>query len=114
MLLRVSLYEGAAGEGFYRPGTWSAHAYSELIAERLGRGIIAFTAALGAGVAALAVVIGYPIALVVQSFPRRLKQLALGVVRHAGHLHALNSGAPLRIHRSDGAAIAQQCYPPGR
>ncbi len=80
LLLRVSFYESAAGEGLYRPDTWSARAYSDLLGERFGRGIIAFTIALGVGVASLSVLIGYPLALFIHSLPRRAKTLALGIV----------------------------------
>jgi hypothetical protein len=61
LLLRVSLYESSdGGTGFYRPGTWTLRAYGELLGEPFGRGTIAFTVALGAAVAALSVLIGYP------------------------------------------------------
>jgi ABC-type spermidine/putrescine transport system permease subunit I len=80
LLIRVSLFESPAGDGFYHPGTWSTRAYSELLGERFGRGIIAFTIALGVGVASLAVAIGYPLAMVIQSLPRRMKLIALGIV----------------------------------
>lgn len=81
LLLRVSFFESPeAGVGFYRPNTWSTHAYVELLGERFGRGIIAFTIALGIGVAALSLLIGYPLALFIQSLPRRAKALALGIV----------------------------------
>jgi ABC-type spermidine/putrescine transport system permease subunit I len=81
LLLRVSLHESSAGgAGFYQPGTWSAGAYAELLGEPFGRGIIAFTVGLGAAVAALSVLLGYPLALFIHSLPRRAKALALGVV----------------------------------
>ncbi len=81
LLLRVSFFESAdGGTGFYRPETWSSHAYGELLGERFGRGIVAFTVALGCAVAALSVLIGYPLALFIHSLPRRAKVLALGVV----------------------------------
>ncbi len=81
LLVRVSLYESAdGGTGFYRPGTWSAGAYVELLGERFGRGVIAFTVFLGVAVAALSVLIGYPLALFIHSLPRRAKALALGAV----------------------------------
>lgn len=81
LLLRVSFFESPeAGVGFYRPGTWSTHAYIELLGERFGRGIITFTIALGVSVAALSLLIGYPLALFIHSLPRRAKVLALGVV----------------------------------
>jgi ABC-type spermidine/putrescine transport system permease subunit I len=81
LLLRVSFTESAVGgAGFYQPGTWSVHAYAELLGERFGRGIVWFTVLLGVGVAALSVLIGYPLALVIHALPRRAKVLALGVV----------------------------------
>jgi ABC-type spermidine/putrescine transport system permease subunit I len=81
LLVRVSLFESAAGgEGFYRAGTWSADAYAELLGERFGRHILAFTVTLGVAVAVLSVLIGYPLALFIHSLPRRAKLLALGVV----------------------------------
>lgn len=80
LLLRVSLLENAAPEGLYRPGTWTTDAYARLLGERFGRGVVGFTVALGVGVAALSVLIGYPLALVIHSLPWRAKMLALGVV----------------------------------
>jgi ABC-type spermidine/putrescine transport system permease subunit I len=81
LLVRVSFNESPeAGVGFYQPGTWSTQAYGELVNERFGRGIIGFTIALGVGVAALSLLIGYPLALFIHSLPRRAKVLALGVV----------------------------------
>jgi ABC-type spermidine/putrescine transport system permease subunit I len=81
LLVRASLFESApGGTGFYRPGTWSGHAYAELLGERFGRGIIGFTVALGVAVAALSVLIGYPLALFIHSLPRGAKVVALGVV----------------------------------
>jgi ABC-type spermidine/putrescine transport system permease subunit I len=81
LLLRVSLYESSAGgTGFYQPSTWTTHAYGELLGERFGRGIIAFTVALGVAVAMLSVLIGYPLALLIHSLPRRAKAVALGAV----------------------------------
>ena len=81
LLVRVSLLESPeSGVGFYRPGTWTSRAYAELLGERFGRNIIAFTVLLGAGVASLSLLIGYPLALFIHSLPRRAKFLALGVV----------------------------------
>src|SRR5262245_47119286 len=80
LLVRVSLFESAGGEGLYRGGTWSVRAYAELLGGRFGRGVIGFTVALGVAVAALAVLIGYGLALYIHSLPRRAKLLALGVV----------------------------------
>ena len=80
ILFRTSLYQSAGGTDFYRPGTWSLGAYSELLGERFGRGIVAFTVVLGVTVAALSVAIGYPLALFIHSLPKRAKALALGAV----------------------------------
>ncbi len=81
LILRISLLESApGGAGFYQPDTWSAGAYAELLGERFGRGVIAFTVALGVGVAALSVLVGYPLALFIHSLGPRAKALALGAV----------------------------------
>jgi ABC-type spermidine/putrescine transport system permease subunit I len=81
LLVRTSLLESAdGGAGFYREGTWSGHAYAELLGERFGRRIIWFTVGLGVAVAALSVLIGYPLALFIHALPRRARALALGVV----------------------------------
>ena len=75
LLLRVSFYESPEnGAGFYRPDTWSTHAYVELLGERFGRGIIGFTIVLGVSVAALSLLIGYPLALFIHTLPRRTKR----------------------------------------
>lgn len=80
LLIRVSFFESAAGDGFYRPSTWSVRAYSDLLGDRFSRDIIAFTVALGVGVALFAVVIGYPLSLAIHSLSQRMKLLALGIV----------------------------------
>lgn len=81
LLVRVSLYEGAeGGTGFYRPDTWSVRAYTDLLGERFGRRFTVFTVALGAAVAALSVLIAYPLAFFIHRLPPRAKTLALGAV----------------------------------
>lgn len=80
LLLRVSFFESAGGEGLYHSDTWTGRAYTEFVGEPFGRGIIAFTVALGVGVAALSVLIGYPLAVFIHSLPRRAKTVALGIV----------------------------------
>jgi len=81
LLVRVSLFESAPnGGGFYQPETWSAHGYAELVGEPFGRGVILFTVGLGVAVAALSVLVGYPLAVFVHSLPRRAKTLALVAV----------------------------------
>jgi ABC-type spermidine/putrescine transport system permease subunit I len=80
LLIRVGLFEPSGGAGFYQPGTWSARAYADLLGGRFGRGVILFTAGLGVAVAALSVLVGYPLALFIHSLPRRAKAVALGAV----------------------------------
>jgi putative spermidine/putrescine transport system permease protein len=81
LLLRVSFYESPErGVGFYRPDTWSTHAYAEMLGERFGISVILFTIALGVTVTGFSLLIGYPLALFIHSLPRRLKALSLGIV----------------------------------
>jgi ABC-type spermidine/putrescine transport system permease subunit I len=80
LLGRMSLYQSHESGRLYEPGTWSVAAYHQLLGERFGRGVIGFTVALGCGVAALAVLIGYPLALFIHTLPRRARRLALGAV----------------------------------
>jgi ABC-type spermidine/putrescine transport system permease subunit I len=81
VLARVSLFESApGGTGFYRPDTLSFAAYAELLGDPFGRNILFFTVALGCAVAALAVLLGYPLALFVRSLPPRARALALAAV----------------------------------
>jgi ABC-type spermidine/putrescine transport system permease subunit I len=80
LLLRVSVYQAGEEGRLYQAGTWSVTAYSELLGERFGRGVIGFTVVLGIGVAFLAVMIGYPLAFFIHTLPRNLKRLALGAV----------------------------------
>jgi ABC-type spermidine/putrescine transport system permease subunit I len=80
LLLRVSLYEPAAGRGFYQPGTWSTGAYSELLADESFREVATFTALAGVGITVLTLVIAYPLALFVHGLTGRAKLLALTLV----------------------------------
>ena len=80
LLLRVSFTESGGGAALYKPGTWTTAAYAELLGERAGRGVIAFTLMLGFGVAAVSVLIGYPLAFYIHTLPRRAKWLALAAV----------------------------------
>ncbi len=81
LLVRVSFLESPpAGNGFYRPGTWSLSAYRELLGEQFGRRIIGFTIGLGVTVAALSVLIGYPVAFSIHSLSPRGRVIALGIV----------------------------------
>lgn len=80
LLLRISFQDRSDGSGFYRPGTWSIQAYSELLGEPFGREIIAFTIGLGVIVAGLCVLIGYPLAVFIHTLPRWAKMAALAAV----------------------------------
>jgi ABC-type spermidine/putrescine transport system permease subunit I len=80
LLLRVSLNEPPSGVGFYQPGTWTLGVYRELAGERYFREILWFTVVLGIGVAALTVLIAYPLALYVHSLPPRGRAVALAAV----------------------------------
>jgi ABC-type spermidine/putrescine transport system permease subunit I len=80
LLVRVSLCKPPAGEGFYRPGTWTLAVYRDLAGERYSREVWLFTVGLGLGVAALAVLVAYPLALYVHGLPPRGKALALVAV----------------------------------
>ncbi len=80
LLLRVSLYEPAAGRGFYRPGTWSLRSYEELLADPSFREVAGFTVAAGAGITALTLAIAYPLALFIHGLPRRPKALAVAAI----------------------------------
>jgi ABC-type spermidine/putrescine transport system permease subunit I len=80
LLVRVSLCEPPAGEGFYRPGTWTLAVYGDLARDRYTGEVLLFTVALGIGVAALAVGVAYPLALYVHSLPPRGKGLVLAAI----------------------------------
>jgi ABC-type spermidine/putrescine transport system permease subunit I len=80
LLLRVSFFAEAGGAGFYRPGSWSADSYRALLGDGYFRSVWSFTVLLGAGVAALALLLAYPLALFIRSLPPRAKALALAAV----------------------------------
>jgi ABC-type spermidine/putrescine transport system permease subunit I len=80
LLLRVSLYEPAAGRGFYQPGTWSARAYRELLADETFREVALFTVAAGVGITALTLALAYPVALFIHALPARPKAVAVAAV----------------------------------
>jgi ABC-type spermidine/putrescine transport system permease subunit I len=77
LLVRVSLYEPARGRGFFAPGTWTPANYAA-VADGHGLELLGYTVLFGAGVAALSVLIAYPLALFVRflSFPWRHVALA--------------------------------------
>ncbi|MFO0842770.1 MAG: ABC transporter permease [Gemmataceae bacterium] len=80
LLVRVSLYEPAAGRGFFQPGTWSSRAYRELLADDSFREIAAFTVLAGLGITALTLLIAYPLALFIHGLGGRAKLVAVGAV----------------------------------
>lgn len=87
LLGRVSLYEGGGssgfgigGGGFYKPGTWSLGAYADLLNDQYFREILTFTVLLGIGITLITLVLAYPLVLIVQALPPRLKALSLAVV----------------------------------
>jgi ABC-type spermidine/putrescine transport system permease subunit I len=87
LLVRVSLYAGGGHSGFgvgsggfYQPGTWTLDAYRTLLADFYFRDVLAFTVALGLGLAALTVAIAYPLSLFIRGLRPLPKWLALGAV----------------------------------
>jgi len=79
LLVRVSLYEPSHGRGFFAPGTWTMENYAAVTdADGLGR--LGFTVAFGAGVAALTLIVSYPIALFIRSRTAAWQAVALGAV----------------------------------
>jgi ABC-type spermidine/putrescine transport system permease subunit I len=80
LLLRVSLYEPAAGRGFYQPGTWSVQSYRDLLADPTFREVAGFTVVAGAGITGLTLLIAYPLALFVHTLPPRARAVAVAAV----------------------------------
>jgi ABC-type spermidine/putrescine transport system permease subunit I len=80
LLVRVSLYEPAPGRGLYRPGSWSAAAYRELLADPTFREVAAFTVLAGLGITLLTLLIAYPLALFIHGLPLWWKRLAVALV----------------------------------
>jgi ABC-type spermidine/putrescine transport system permease subunit I len=80
LLLRVSLYEPAAGRGFYRAGTWSLRSYEELLADPTFRETATFTVAAGVGITLLTLPLAYLLALFIHSLPPHPKALAIAAV----------------------------------
>ncbi len=76
LLVRLSLYESASGQGFYRPGTWTLHGYTEATSPYTVS-VFLFTLALGIGVAGVCLLLAYPLALFLHGLPARLRSWAL-------------------------------------
>jgi ABC-type spermidine/putrescine transport system permease subunit I len=79
-LLRVSLYEEAGGNGFFRPGTWTLQEYHLLATDPYYRDVLTFTVLLAGSVTGLTVALAYPLALFIHSLGPRQKGLALTVI----------------------------------
>src|SRR5262245_36983803 len=83
---RVSLYEGGGQSGFgiggsfYKPGTWSLHAYRDLLTDGYFRSILAFTLKFGVAVALATLAIAYPMAFLISRMPGKWKLAAVAVV----------------------------------
>ena len=108
---RVSLYEPAAGQGFYAPGTVTVRNYRDL-GDAHYLGLAGFTIAFAAAVAAGCLAIGYPLALFIRSLPARRQALAVAVVllpKVAGTLATL-FGLQRMLPRGLGAAIVAEIY----
>ncbi len=85
-LVRLSLNEGGSKSGFgiggsfYKPGTWTLEVYRTLATEHYFWQVTWFTVWLGFFVAAMCVLLGYPVAHYLWQLPRRWKPLALACV----------------------------------
>jgi ABC-type spermidine/putrescine transport system permease subunit I len=86
LLGRVSLYEGGGQSGFgiggsfYKPGTWSLHAYRDLLTDGYFRSILAFTLKFCVTEAFVTVTIAYPMAFLISRLPGKWKLAAVAVV----------------------------------
>jgi ABC-type spermidine/putrescine transport system permease subunit I len=86
LLGRVSLYEGGGQSGFgiggsfYKPGTWSLHAYRDLLTDGYFRSILAFTLKFGVAVALATVAIAYPMAFLISRLSGKWKLAAIAAV----------------------------------
>ena len=86
LLGRVSLYEGGGQSGFgiggsfYKPGTWSLHAYRDLLTDGYFRSILAFTLKFCVAEALVTVAIAYPMAFLISRMTGKWKLAAVAVV----------------------------------
>ena len=80
LLLRVSLFEDAAGAGFYRPDTWTLENYHALAGDAYFHEVLLFSVFFGAVVTAATLAVAYPLALFVHALPPRGKAVALTAV----------------------------------
>src|SRR5262245_40967156 len=83
---RVSLYEGGGQSGFgiggsfYKPGTWSLHAYRDLLKDGYFRSILAFTLKFCVAEALVTVAVAYPMAFLISQMSGTSKLAAVVVV----------------------------------
>jgi ABC-type spermidine/putrescine transport system permease subunit I len=104
LLVRVSLYEPAHGRGFFTPDTWTTSNFTA-VTDAHGLRLLGFTVLFGVGVAALTILLGYPLALFVRSLPPRARVAAVGLILLAklanvlailfGLLHLLGATGPV-------------------
>ena len=79
LMARMSLYERTDGIGNFAPGTATLANYERLLdADSLK--IVGFTLVFGASVAIATVILGYALALVLDSWPRRWRTVGLAMV----------------------------------
>lgn len=76
LLVRLSLYEPAAGQGFFLPGTWTLHNYVRAANADTGD-VVVFTLSLGICTAGLCLLLAYPLALFLHGLPAGLRSWAL-------------------------------------
>ena len=111
LLLRVSLCEPAAGRGFYTPGTFTLQNYARLF-DPHHRSIIAFTVGFAVAVAAVSLLVGYPLALFIRGRADRWQPLAVGLVlvpKTAGTLAAV-FGLQRLLPRGLVSAVLTEAY----
>ncbi len=85
LLVRVSLYEGGGRSGFgigglYLPGTWTIDAYRNLLGDGYFGELLSFTLRFGLAAAAISVLLGFGLALLIVRLPPTARLLALCAV----------------------------------
>lgn len=85
-LARISLMEGGGrsgfgiGSAFYEPGTWTLAPYLSLGEDQFFKDVAIFTLSLGVSVAAICVLLGWPLAHFIWTLRGKWKFLALSAV----------------------------------
>ncbi len=85
LLVRVSLYEGGGRSGFgigglYVPGSWSTDAYRNLLGDGYFWELLSFTLRFGLAAAAISVLLGFGLALLIVRLSPTARLLALCAV----------------------------------